>query len=42
MPNKPGRVGPAYLFGFNSTEKFEKVRDAYQTVKVFNAIRRNS
>jgi hypothetical protein len=28
---KPGRVRTAYLFGFNSTEKFEKVRDAYPT-----------
>jgi hypothetical protein len=28
---KPGRVRTAYLFGFNSTEKFEKVRDAYST-----------
>jgi hypothetical protein len=29
---EPGRVRTAYLFGFNSTVKFENVRAAYATV----------
>jgi hypothetical protein len=31
MALKPGRARTAYLFGFNSTEKFEKVRGACPT-----------